>query len=45
MFLRFDRFLQSHPEFAEALVALMLQRWADARLTPYHAAPSDWGVP
>ena len=41
MFLRFDRFLQSHPELAEAPVALMLQRWAAARSTAYHAADCE----
>ena len=41
MFLRFDRFLQRHPELAEAPVALMLQRWAAARSTAYHAADCE----
>ncbi len=41
MFLRFDRFLQGHPELAEAPVAVMLQRWAAARSTLYHAADCE----
>jgi integrase/recombinase XerD len=40
-FLRFDRFLQGHPELAEAPVALMLQNWAATRSTPQHAADCE----
>jgi site-specific recombinase XerD len=42
IFLRFDRFLQGHPELANAPVALMLQRWAAARSNPSHARDCDW---
>lgn len=37
MFLRFDRFLQRHPELANEPVAVMLQRWAATRSTAFHA--------
>jgi integrase/recombinase XerD len=37
MFLRFDRFLQRHPELANEPVPVMLQRWAAARSTAFHA--------
>lgn len=40
-FLRFDRFLQGHPELAGAPVATMLQRWAAARSTLCHAADCE----
>lgn len=40
-FLRFDRFLQQHPELAEAPVAVMLRSWAAARSTPQHAADCE----
>jgi integrase len=40
-FLRFDRFLQQHPELAKASVAVMLQSWAAARSTPQHAADCE----
>jgi integrase/recombinase XerD len=40
-FLRFDRFLQGHPELAEAPMAHMLQSWAVARSTPHHAADCE----
>jgi integrase len=40
-FLRFDRFLQAHPELAQAPVAVMLQSWAAARSTPQHAADCE----
>ena len=41
MFLRFDRFLQSHPELAKEPVVVMLQRWAATRSTAYHAADCE----
>jgi integrase/recombinase XerD len=41
MFLRFDRFLQTHPELADAPIATMLQRWAAASSTPHHAAECE----
>jgi integrase len=41
MFMRFDRFLQGHPELAEAPVTLMLQRWAATGSTPFHAADCE----
>jgi integrase/recombinase XerD len=41
MFLRFDRFLQRHPELANEPVPVMLQRWAAARSTAYHAADCE----
>lgn len=40
-FLRFDRFLQRHPELAKEPVPIMLQRWATASSTPYHAAECE----
>jgi integrase/recombinase XerD len=40
-FLRFDRFLQQHPELAKAPAAVMLQSWAAARSTPQHAADCE----
>jgi integrase len=40
-FLRFDRFLQQHPELAEAPVAVMLQSWAATRSTPHHTAECE----
>jgi integrase/recombinase XerD len=41
MFLRFDRFLQRHPELANEPIPVMLQRWAAARSTPFHAADCE----
>jgi integrase/recombinase XerD len=41
MFLRFDRFLQRHPELANEPVPVMLQRWAAARSTVFHAVDCD----
>ena len=40
-FLRFDRFLQAHPELACEPVAVMLERWAAARPTRNHAAECE----
>lgn len=40
-FMRFDRFLQGHPELSDAPVTLMLQRWAAARSTLNHAAECE----
>lgn len=40
-FLRFDRFLQAHPELAGESVAVMLERWAAARSTRHHAAECE----
>jgi integrase/recombinase XerD len=37
-FLRFDRFLQAHPELASEPVTKMLERWAAAKTTRHHAA-------
>ena len=41
MFLRFDRFLQRHPELASEPVPVMLQRWAAARSTAFHAVDCE----
>jgi integrase/recombinase XerD len=41
MFLRFDRFLQRHPELANQSVPVMLQRWAAARSTAFHAVDCE----
>ena len=41
MFLRFDRFLQTHPEFAKEPVQIMLRHWAAARSTAFHAADCE----
>jgi integrase/recombinase XerD len=41
MFLRFDRFLQRHPELAKEPVPVMLQHWAAARSTAFHAADCE----
>ena len=41
MFLRFDRFLQRHPELANEPVPVMLQHWAAARSTAFHAADCE----
>jgi integrase len=40
-FLRFDRFLQVHPELAYEPVAVMLEQWATARPTRNHAAECE----
>ncbi|MGK2952397.1 MAG: tyrosine-type recombinase/integrase [Thiobacillus sp.] len=40
-FLRFDRFLQAHPELAGEPVAVMLEHWAAARSTRHHAAECE----
>ena len=40
-FLRFDRFLQAHPELACEPVAVMLEQWAAAKPTRYHAAECE----
>jgi len=40
-FLRFDRFLQVHPELSDAPVPVMLQHWAAARSTPNHQAECE----
>jgi hypothetical protein len=41
MFLRFDRYLQRHPELANEPVPVMLQRWAAARSTAFHAVDCE----
>lgn len=41
MFLRFDRFLQRHPELAREPLPVMLQHWAAARSTAFHAADCE----
>jgi integrase/recombinase XerD len=41
MFLRFDRFLQRHPELADEPVPVMLQRWAAAGSTAFHAVDCE----
>ncbi|MGO9058890.1 MAG: site-specific integrase [Candidatus Binataceae bacterium] len=41
MFLRFDRFLQRHLELAKEPVPVMLQHWAAARSTAFHAADCE----
>ena len=40
-FLRFDRFLQAHPELASAPVRTMLDHWAAAKPTRNHAAECE----
>ncbi|MGP0059955.1 MAG: tyrosine-type recombinase/integrase [Beijerinckiaceae bacterium] len=40
-FLRFDRFLQAHPELAAEPVAVMLEHWAAAKPTRNHAAECE----
>jgi len=40
-FLRFDRFLQDHPELANEPVATMLERWSAAKSTRNHAAECE----
>jgi integrase/recombinase XerD len=39
--LRFDRFLQRHPELAKEPLQVNLQRWAAARSTAFHAAECE----
>jgi integrase/recombinase XerD len=41
MFLRFDRFLQRHPELSNEPPPVMLQHWAAARSTAFHAADCE----
>ena len=41
MFLRFDRFLQKHPELAKEPVHIMVQRWQAARSSAFHAADCE----
>jgi integrase/recombinase XerD len=41
MFLRFDRFLQRHPELTNEPVPVMLQHWAAAHSTACHAADCE----
>jgi integrase len=40
-FLRFDRFLQAHPELSGEPVSVMLQHWSAARSTPNHQAECE----
>jgi integrase len=40
-FLRFDRFLQAHPELAKEPVTTMLEHWAAAKPTHQHAAECE----
>ena len=40
-FLRFDRFLQAHPELAEAPIDTMLRRWRAAHSTLWHVADCE----
>jgi len=40
-FLRFDRFLQSHPELAQEPVSIKLQHYSTARPTPHHRAECE----
>jgi integrase len=41
MFLRFDRFLQRHRELADEPVPVVLQRWAAAGSTTFHAVDCE----
>jgi integrase len=41
MFLRFDRFLQRHPELDKEPVPVMLRHWAAAGSTAFHAADRE----
>jgi hypothetical protein len=41
MFLRFDRFLQRHPELDKEPVPVMLRHWAAAGSTAFHAADCE----
>ena len=40
-FLRFDRFLQAHPELAEASIDTMLAQWRAASSTPWQVADCE----
>lgn len=40
-FLRFDRFLQAHPELAKEPLSVMLQKWSSARSTLNHKAECE----
>ena len=40
-FLRFDRFLQAHPELAKEPATTMLEHWAAAKPTHHHAAECE----
>ena len=40
-FLRFDRFLQAHPELAKKPMTTMLQHWAAAKSSCHHAAECE----
>lgn len=40
-FLRFDRFLQAHPELDREPVATMLEHWSAAKSTRHHAAECE----
>jgi len=40
-FLRFDRFLQAHPDLAKEPVTTMLEHWAAAKPTHHHAAECE----
>ena len=40
-FLRFDRFLQAHPELAKKPMTTMLQHWAAAKSSRHHAAECE----
>lgn len=40
-FLRFDRFLQAHPELSDEPVPAMLQHWSAVRSTPHHQAECE----
>ena len=39
--LRFDRYLQLHPEFADEPVSVLLQHWSAARPSPNHVAECE----
>lgn len=39
--LRFDHFLQAHPELSEEPLPVMLQHWSAARSTPHHQAECE----
>jgi integrase/recombinase XerD len=41
MFLRFDRFLQRHPELAKEPLPVMLEHWAAASSTTFHTADCE----
>jgi integrase/recombinase XerD len=40
-FLRFDRFLQAHPELSNETVMTMVEHWAAAKTTRHHAAECE----